>query len=358
MIAFISVMIASMTGGTLNAQEQGFWACPPQYAGQSLHIFNWTTYIAEDTISNFESLCHVTVNYNTHSSDEEMVAALRAGNKEGYDVVFPETTSAYLLRNEKLLHPLNYANIPNFANIDAVFKDRSFDPGNVYAVLYLWGSVGIGYRKAALPKPITSWNDMFQANSRVAWINNGRLMLGAALNMLGLDPNTTNAADLDRASAYLIANSRNVTEIADDTGQDLLMAGKADIVVEYSGDIFQIIDQCRCDDFAYVIPQEGAYSDLTSMAIPANAPNIALAETFIDYILDPQVGADIANTTAYGSPNRLAVEQGLIYAQYLNDPSIYPPHDVLAKMYSLISDDTIEAVFNAAWSKTLKAIGR
>ena len=167
-IASVSVLIVSITIGSLRAQDAGFWACPPQYAGQTLHIFNWTTYIAEDTISNFESLCNVTVIYDTHSSDQEMVAALRAGNKEGYDVVFPETTSAYLLRNEKLLHPLNFANIPNFANIDDVFKNRSFDPGNVYTVLYLWGSVGIGYRKSALPKPITSWNDMFQANARVA----------------------------------------------------------------------------------------------------------------------------------------------------------------------------------------------
>jgi spermidine/putrescine transport system substrate-binding protein len=323
-----------------------------------LHIFNWTTYIAEDTISNFEALCHVTIVYDTHSDDDEMVDALRAGNTEGYDLVFPETTTAFLLRGESLLRPLNFANIPNFANIDDVFKNRTFDPGNIYTVLYLWGSVGIGYRKSAVQQPITSWNDLFQAKVRVAWINDNRLMLGAALNMLGLDPNTTNQPDLDKASAYLIGLSANVVAIADDTGQDLLVEGQADIVIEYSGDIFQVIDQCRCDDYAYVIPQEGAYSDLTSMAIPYNAPNAALAETFIDYILDPQVGADIANYTVYGSPNRVAVEQGLIYEQYLTNPSIYPPREVLSKMYALVSSDEIETLFADTWDKTRAALGK
>lgn len=357
--ALVSMLIGcALVGGAARAQDVGFWACPRQYAGQTLHIYNWTTYIAEDTISNFESLCDVTVVYDTHADDDEMVEALRQGNTQGYDLVFPETTSAYLLRSENLLHPLNFANIPNFANIDDVFKDRAFDPGNVYTVLYLWGSVGIGYRKSAVQKPITSWNDLFQSSARVAWINDNRLMLGAALNMLGLDPNSKNPADLDRASAYLVANGRNVVAIADDVGQDLLVDGQADIVIEYSGDIFQVIDQCRCDDYVYVIPDEGAYSDLTSMAVPANAPNPALAETFIDYILDPQVGADIANYTVYGSPNRLAVEQGLIYEQYLTNPAIYPPHEVLAKMYALVSDDQIETLYADAWDTTRASLGK
>lgn len=216
----------------------------------------------------------------------------------------------------------------------------------------------MGYRKSAVPAPITSWNQVFQADARVAWINDDRLMLGAALNMLGLDPNTSNAADLDKAAAYLVANGRNVTVIADDVGQDLLVEGEVDIAIEYSGDIFQIIDQCRCDDYAYVIPDEGSYSDLTSMAIPSNAPNPALAETFMDYILDPQVGADIANYTVYRSPNRLSIEQGLIYEQYLTNTAIYPPCEVIAKTYSLISDDTLEALFNDAWTKTLQALGK
>lgn len=135
--AIISLLMMSITAGSLTAQDFDFWACPPQYAGQTLHIYNWTTYIAEDTISNFESLCNVTIIYDTHSDDDEMVDALRAGNEQGYDLVFPETTSAYLLRSENLLHPLNFTNIPNFANIDDVFKNRSFDPGNGYTVLYL-----------------------------------------------------------------------------------------------------------------------------------------------------------------------------------------------------------------------------
>src|SRR5262245_11850929 len=113
--ALVSMLVGSvLLSGAARAQDLGFWACPMQYAGQTLHIYNWTTYIAEDTISNFESLCRVTVDYDTFVDEEEMVTALRDGNTTGYDLVFPIDATMYLLRAENLLKPLDYGNIPNF----------------------------------------------------------------------------------------------------------------------------------------------------------------------------------------------------------------------------------------------------
>jgi spermidine/putrescine transport system substrate-binding protein len=341
-------------------QTSGFWACPQGYGGQTVKVFNWTTYIAEDTISNFEALCGVTVVYDTFLDDGELAEVLRAGNEPGYDVVIPIDSTMYLLLAENLLQPLNFENIPNAANIGETFlnRARTFDPELRYSVPYLWGTTGIGYNRTTLGYDLHSFEDMFAANARVAWIDADRLMLGIALNQLGLDPSSSNPADLEQAKNYLIEHSDNLAVIADDTGQDLLFEGQVDIVIEYSGDVFQIIDQCRCDDFAYVVPEEGTVTDMTSLVIPVGAQNKVLGEIFIDYLLDRQVSADIANYTVYGSPNQIAIDQGLIYEDYLSDPAIYPPTEILDKLFVLVANDTIDSLFTATWAEVHATLGK
>jgi spermidine/putrescine transport system substrate-binding protein len=345
--------------------QSDFWSCPPGYAGDTLRIYNWTTYIAEDIISNFEALCGVSVSYNTFEDEAEMVAALEAGNNEGYDLVIPIDSTMYLLMGRNLLLPLNQANIPNIANIDASYLQRAtgFDPENRFSVPYLWGTTGIGYHRgrveAALGRPVTSWRDLFEAppSVRVAWIDAERLMLGIALNMLGLDQSSSNPADVEAAADYLVSHAQNLAIIAQDDGQDRLAAGEVDMVIEYSGDVFQIISQFG-DEYAYVVPVEGTVTDMTSLAIPVGAQNPALAEVFIDFLLDPQVSADIANFTVYGTPNRIAVEEGLIYEQYLDDPAIYPPTNVMDKLFLLVSSDEIDTLFTQVWEQVHQRTGQ
>lgn len=350
----------SLTTLTFAQQSTGFWACPRSYVGETLKVYNWTTYIAEDTISNFEALCGVSVVYDTFLGDEDLVAVLRAGNEPGYDVVVPIDSTMYLLLAENLLQRLNFDNIPNLANIGETFLERArtFDPELSYSVPYLWGTTGIGYNRRTLGRELNGFADMFAANARVAWIDDERLMLGIALNMLGLDPSSSNPADLEQARDFLIANSSNLAVIADDTGQDLLFEGQVDIVVEYSGDVFQIISQCQCSDFVYVVPAEGTITDMTSLVIPIGAHNKALGEVFIDYLLDRQVAADIANYTVYGSPNQVAIDEGLIYEEYLSDPAIYPPPERLERLFVLVANETIEQLFVTTWDEVHASLGK
>jgi spermidine/putrescine transport system substrate-binding protein len=339
------------------AQQSDLWICPRQYAGQTLSVYNWTTYIAEDTISNFEQLCDVTLNYNTYASDTDMLDELRQGNP-GYDVVVPTDATVYLMIDEGLLQPLNFARIPNAANINARFKNPPYDPDSAYTVPYQWGTVGIGYNRTALGRDIHSWNDLFDNPGAVAWLDESRSMLGFALNVLGYNPNTTSQSEIEAARQYLIDHSSNVAEIAPDTGQDLLAAGQVQMAVEYSGDIFQIINDCKCDDYDYVIPDEGALIWIDNLAIPTGAPNEALAEVFIDYLLNAQVGADISNYTAYASPNQKAIDEDLIDGTYLHNPAIYPDDALLSKLFFIVSDASIEQSYNDAWDAVKLAVGR
>lgn len=336
--------------------EASFWNCPRAYSGQTLNVYNWTTYIAEDTISNFERLCGVTVVYDTYASDTDMLDIIRQGNSSGYDVVVPSNATVESMIAEHLLQPLDHGSIPNIANLGTRFANPVYDPGNVYTVAYQWGTIGIGYNRTALGGDISSWNDVFNSTARVAWLDEYRAMFGFALLMLGDDPNTSDPTQIQAATNYLVTHGGNVRAIAPDTGQDLLAAHDVDIVIEYSGDIFQLIASCDCDDFRYVIPQEGAQIWSDNLAIPIGAKNKALAEVFIDYILDAQVGADISNYTAYASPNQRSIDEGLINSEYLNNPSIYLSDSLIGKLFYTTSNATLEELYSAAWLNVTAAV--
>ena len=320
-----------------------------------LRIYNWSGYTSEEMIAAFEEETGINVSVDTYDTNETLLAKLKSGNT-GYDIVVPSETVLYPLIGEGLLEPLDKANIPNLANVSESYLNLPVDPDNTYSVPYQIGTVGIGYNKTVVGE-ITGWEDLLTYGGPVAWLEDLRAMMAMSLTMLGYDPNTADPDEIAEARDYLVENGSNVVYIAQDDGQELLVRGEADIVIEYSGDIFQIIDECGCDDYAYVIPEEGAQLAVDNLAIPVGAQNKALAEVFIDYILDPQVGADVSNYTAYGSPNEAAITEGLIDEDLLNDPGIYPPGEVRARFFSIVNDPELEELYNNAWDEVKIFVG-
>ncbi len=331
------------------------WVCPEGFEGQTLSVYNWSTYVAEDTISNFEAACGVTVNYDVYGSNEDMLARLRQGNP-GYDITVPTDNTVEIMIGEDLLEPIDHANVPNLIHVTETLLDQPFDVGNVYSMPYQWGTLGLGYN-VELVGAIESWDDVWNYDGPVAWQEDPRAMIGVALNNLGYDVNTSNPDEIAEARDYLIANGSNVVAFAADDGQTLLSRGDVDIAVEYNGDIFQIIADCECDDFGYAVPAEGAVFWMDNLVIPAGAPNHALAEVFIDYILDPQVGADISNYTAFGSPNQTAIDLGLIDEELLNNPGIYPPPEIMENLFSIVAVPEAEVEYSYAWDEIRVALG-
>jgi spermidine/putrescine transport system substrate-binding protein len=343
------------TAGSAFAQSE--WTCPPGFAGQTLSVYNWTTYIADDTVANFEAACGVRVIYDTYPSDDDMLARMRQGNP-GYDIAVPSDRIVTVMAGEGLLVPLQRELLPNWVHLDPTFLDLDFDPGNRYSLPYQWGTLGIGYHVGRVGSEITSWMDMFTYDGPVSWIEDIRAMMGSAAVAMGLAPDTADPAEIEAIKAFMIEHGGNVVYINQDDGQELLLRGEVDIVVEYSGDIFQLIDECGCDDYAFVIPSEGANFWVDSLVIPAGASNVPLAHAFLDYMMSPQVAADIANTTAYGSPNQAAVDGGLIDEELLADPGIYPDAETEARLFRVAQDDLLEQLYNDAWDELKIFIGR
>lgn len=350
---WLAVILAVLVGLPVAAQEateaaQEPWTCPDGFQGQTLSIFNWSTYVAEDTIANFEAACGVTVEYSIFGSNEEMVAILRQGNP-GYDLIVPTDYMVSLMVSEGLLSPINRELIPNFVNLDPTLIDKGFDPGNVYSIPYQWGTQGLGYNVEKVGE-LSTWAEAFAYEGPVAWLEDARAMFGVALLILGYDPNTSNPDEITEARDFLLANGANVVAIAADDGQALLASGEADIVVEYSGDIFQVMAE-NPDKFNYVIPAEAALFWLDNMVIPTGAPNPDLAAVFMDYILDPQVGADISNYTAFASPNMASIELGLIDPELLANPGIYPTEETRQNLFIIEDNPEGEQLINDAWNE-------
>jgi spermidine/putrescine transport system substrate-binding protein len=339
--------------GTEAVASASTWVCPEGYEGQSLNVYNWSTYIAEDTIPNFEAACGVTVTYDTFENNEAVLTRLQQGNP-GYDIIVPTDYMIATMIREELLIPLDKSKIPNIANLNPTLMDQGYDPGNVYSVPYQWGTIGIGYNVTKFPDGIDSWNDLFEHEGPVAWLEDRRGFIGVALKMLGYDPNSTVESEIQEAKTFLIERGGNVAQVAGDDGQELLARGDVDAAVEYNGDILALA--AEDPNFAYVVPAEAAVLWVDNLAVPVGAANPDLAMVFIDYILDPNVAADISNYTAYASPNQAALDQGLILEA--ENPGIYPSSETQANLFSISEVPAeAEAFYNDAWDEILVSLG-
>ncbi|MBP0017489.1 MAG: spermidine/putrescine ABC transporter substrate-binding protein [Cyanobacteria bacterium SBLK] len=321
-----------------------------------LNVYNWSTYIDEETIPEFEEKFNVKIQYDTFENNEALLAKIQPGNP-GYDIIVPSGDFIENMIAQGLLEELNHDNIPNLKHLDAPFIDPPFDPGNKYSVPYQWGTIGIGYNIEATGGAIASWKEIFDAKykGKVALMEDPRATLGIVLMYLGYDPNTTNESEIAEARDFLIENKEVVATFAPDTGQDLLNQGEVDIAIEWSGDIFQIMEEN--ENIRYVIPEEGTIIWTDNLAIPKDAPHKELAEQFINFILEPEVSARISNYVKYGSPNKTSREENLLEQEDLENPGIYPPPETFKKLKYANDLGKDTALYDQAWTEVKVATG-
>jgi spermidine/putrescine transport system substrate-binding protein len=358
----LAILLAGQAGPTASAQDGTAAAtsslvftpvateAPVNGQKPVLNVYNWTTYIAEDTISNFEKLYNVKVVYDTYASNDELFAKMQAGNP-GYDVIVPGDFNVQQMIRANLLEEIDLKNIPNFTkNAAERFKNPAYDPGNKHCVAYQWGTMGIAYNTKKVNHEIKGWEDVWTPDlkGRVGLINSSREQLAAILIAIGKDPNTTNRADLDAAKDYILKHKANIASFHDDDGQTKLARGELDVVFEWSGDIFQVI--AENPDIRYVIPKEGSFVFVDNLCIPKGAKNKALAEKFINYIYDAQVGASISNFIGYATPNQAAIDQGLIDKASLENPAIYPPPELLSKLKYLVDVGDAQSMYDEVFA--------
>lgn len=296
---------------------------------KKLNFYNWDTYIGENTLAEFTDATGIEVKMDLYADNDELFAKLKGGNP-GYDVIVP--TNDYLERMVKadMVIPLDKSKIPNFANIDPLFQDAQFDPGRKYSIPYMWGTVGIGFRKSAVSSTPDSWKVLLDSDEyagAISLLADQQTVLGAGLKYLGYSWNSTNADELKKVEELLIKQKKNIKVFAPDNGQDLLAAGEVKLCEEWNGDIKQVMTED--EDLGYIVPKEGSLVWQDVLAVPKGAPHPENAMAFLNFILDAKEGAGIAETIQYATTNKAAKE--LMPAEYRDNPVIFPPADVLAK---------------------------
>ena len=299
---------------------------------KKLNLYNWDTYIGENTLADFEAATGIAVKMDLFADTDELFAKLKGGNP-GYDVIVPSSDMLERMIKASIVTPIDHAKIPNMANIAKPFQDASFDPGRKYSIPYMWGTLGVGYRKSAVEGIVDSWKPLFESDAyagKISLLGDAQNVLGCALKYLGYSFNSVNADELKKVEELLIAQKKNIKVFADDNGQDLLASGEVVMCQEWNGDIVQVM--AEDDDLAYAVPTEGSLVWQDTMAIPTGAPHPENAHAFLNYILDREAGKHIAETIQYATANEAA--RNLTDDKYKTNAAIFPPDEIVAKCES------------------------
>ncbi|HPZ10455.1 MAG TPA: spermidine/putrescine ABC transporter substrate-binding protein [Candidatus Eremiobacteraeota bacterium] len=306
----------------------GSTSCIENGSSKNLFVYNWPFYISDNVIKGFEQEFKIKITYDNYSSNEELLAKLHAG-ASGYDLIFPSDYMVAIMINENLLEELDLTKITNFKNLDEKFKNLSFDPNNRYSIPYLWGTSGIGYNTEKVTDKVLSWQILWDEKykDRISMLDDVRSIANPALKILGYSINTTDPGQIKEAKELLLKQKPLVKAYTSDTYVDFLKSGDVWLSEGYSGDVFQVIKEHKV--IKYAIPEEGTELWVDNMCIPRGSKNKESAEMFIDFLLRPEISAEISNTTWYANPNSASYK--FINPEITKDKSIYPPQEIMDK---------------------------
>ncbi len=352
--------------------DQSADAAKPGDAGAAkekvVNVYNYSDYIAEDTIPNFEQASGIKVVYDTFDSDEMVETKLLAGSS-GYDVVVPTLNFFGRQIQAGVFLPLDKSKIPNLANLDPGVMQRiaQQDPDNKYGVPYMIGTTGIGYNvdkvKAAFGSTdiANSWDLVFKPENiaklkdcGVTILDTPSDLIPIALNYLKLDPHSHDPAQIQQAADLIKKIRPYVQNFHSSQYVTSLANGSTCLAVGWSGDIIQARDRAEEAkngvNIAYSIPKEGAPQWFDMLAIPKDAPHPENAYAFINYLLQPEVAAANTNFIHYANPVPKATP--LVSEDIRNDPTIYPPEDVAAKMFTYsINPPEVDKLYTRLWTE-------
>lgn len=334
---------------------------------QVVNFYNWSDYVDPSVLDDFTKRTGIAVRYDTFDSSDTLEAKLFAGSS-GYDVVVP---TGYFLAREiaaGIFQKLDKTKLPNLAYAwpDIAARLAAYDPGNQYAVNYMWGTTGIGYNIKAVRQilgpnaAIDSWDDVFNPDKLARFKACGVHMLDssddvmpAALRYLHLDPNTSDPGDLEKVANLLMKIRSYVRKFHSSEYINALATGEICFAIGFSGDVKQAAKRAtearNGVEIGYAIPREGAPLWFDNLAIPKDAPHVAAAHELINYLLDPKIAAKNTNYVSYANGDR---PSPAIDKSVLEDLAIYPDDATMAKLFTIVAhDQKSQRLINRLWMR-------
>jgi putrescine transport system substrate-binding protein len=353
-----AIFAVALIAGTLPADAQG----------KRVNVYNWSDYVAPDVLKEFTRDTGIEVTYDTFDSNDTLETRLLAG-KSGYDVVVPTANFMQQQIKAGVFQKLDKSKLPNLEHAWPEITKRLevYDPGNQYGVNYMWGTVGIGYNVKKAQQvlgpdaKLDSWDVVFKPENLATFkacgvhmLDSADDILPAALKYLGLDPNSSKPEDLEKAAALVTKVRSNVRKFHSSEYLNALASGEICLVVGFSGDIKQAQNRAaeakRGVEVGYSIPKEGAQLWFDNLAIPRDARNVEEAHAFINYMMKPEVAVKNSNLIRYANGN--LTSQKSIDKEVLEDPGVYPPKDVMERLYTITAPDSkTKRLMNRLWTR-------
>ncbi|GAB4264424.1 MAG: polyamine ABC transporter substrate-binding protein [Pararhodobacter sp.] len=357
-----------MTKLKLAAALAGLALPAPALAEGSLNLYIWSDYITDAAIERFAAEHDVNVTVDVYDSNETLEARMLAG-ASGYDVVVPTTDFMARQIAAGVYQPLNRELLPNLVNMNPELMARAarFDPGNEHGVIYMWGTTGIGYNIDMIAErlgedyEVNSWELVFNpeiaarvADCGISFLDAPTEMLPAAMAYLGLNPESRETADLEAAAELLASVREYVRYFHSSQYISDLANGETCVAVGWSGDVFQAA--ARAEEAGqgvnvwYAIPKEGAMVWFDMLTIPADAPNPENAHAFINFLMEPDVIAEITNYVWYANGNAASVP--LVDPEITGDPAIFPDEETMSHLFTAVTTDArTDRVITRLWTR-------
>ncbi|WP_275556533.1 spermidine/putrescine ABC transporter substrate-binding protein PotD [Mixta sp. Marseille-Q2659] len=296
--------------------------------GKTLYFYNWTEYVPPGLLEQFTKETGIKVIYSTYESNESMYAKLKTYQDGAYDLVVPSTYFVAKMRNEGMIQKIDKSKLSNFHNLDPNLLNKPFDPNNDYSIPYIWGATAIGVNTDAMDaKSVTSWADLWKPQYKQSLLltDDAREVFQMALRKLGYSGNTRDAKEINAAYEELKKLMPNVLAFNSDNPGNPFMEGEVNLGMIWNGSAY--VARQAGTPLEVIWPKEGGIFWMDSLAIPANAKNKEGALKLINFLLRPDVAAQVAETIGYPTPNLAA--RKLLPAEVANDQSLYPSDEVI-----------------------------
>ena len=329
--------------------------------GLTLNVYNWGEYISNGDDGSlavnaaFEELTGIDVVYSTFDTNESLYAKLKTGGSS-YDVIIPSDYMIARMIEEDMLRPINYENVPNFSYISPEYVNPDYDPENLYSVPYTWGTVGLIYNTTMIDPAdaIDSWSVMWDEKyeGKILMFSNSKDAFGIAFKLLGDPINAESTEQIDRATEKLKEQKPLLQAYVMDEIFDKMTGGEAAIAPYYAGDFVTMHEDNS--DLAFVVPKEGSNIFTDAMCIPKDAKSPELAEMYINFMLEPEVGLANIDYIGYSTPN--SVVYALLDDEVKNDPVRYPDAELTGRCeYFVHTSSELARYMDEKWTELISA---
>jgi len=324
-------------------------------SAKELYIYTWSSYTDQDLLNRFTKETGIKVLADVYDSNEVMLSKIQAGGGDAYSIIYPSDYTVHKMVELKLLNEIDFSQITGFDQLFPRFINPEYDPGNLHSIPLSWGTTGLIYNTKKLKKAPEDWSYIWenkqQLSKRMTLLSDVREVMGAVLKMLGYSYNSRNPKQVQEAYQKLVELKPHVASFTSDAWRPQVLSGDVWLAMAYSSDSNEAIKENK--DLQYVIPKSGSSLWTDTLVIPKDAPNLNAAYAWINFLLRPEISAEICKRLSFATTNQAAYN--LLPAELKDNPRLFPPESAIKLCESVAPVGQLTAVYDRYWTQLTSA---